>query len=274
MIIHTISLKGKRDKNEDEIDIFDNINQQHQDYNKGFYASIFDGHGGDKIAKLLKNKYKLYDYFLHINSTKKLNNTKEFNTYIVKLFELIQNKLINDEVAANKMGSTCLITLLYEKNNDNYLKIINLGDCRSIFCNNYNIAIPLSKDHKPAQFEEKKRIEKEGGTIIYEIGDDPRISGLSVSRCFGDLDCKYISQVPDVFDYKLHNIKFIIMACDGVWDVLSNQDVVDFVCYELCNQKLTKNLATKNNNNIAYLLGLYALDKGSTDNLSIIIIFL
>ena len=88
MLIHTISLKGKRDRNEDEIDIFDNINNQYPDYIKGFYASIFDGHGGDKIAKLLKNKYKLYDYLLH-NTTKKINNTKEYNAYITKLFKII-----------------------------------------------------------------------------------------------------------------------------------------------------------------------------------------
>ena len=116
-----------------------------------------------------------------------------------------------------------------------------------------------------------------GGSIEMSEGDDPRISGMSVSRSFGDLDNKYISQEPDVFDYSLTDEKFIIMACDGVWDVLNNQDVVDYVLdkykdLKAANRNLT-NLKAKSENNIAQKLAEYAIEKKSTDNISITIIF-
>jgi protein phosphatase 2C len=64
------------------------------------------------------------------------------------------------------------------------------------------------------------------------------------------------------------------MACDGVWDVLSNQDAVDFVLYALEKIKVNSNYIIKNKKNIANLLGNYAIEKGSQDNISILIIFL
>jgi serine/threonine protein phosphatase PrpC len=96
-----------------------------------------------------------------------------------------------------------------------------------------------------------------------------------VSRAFGDLDCKYISQEPSIYNYELDNDKFIILGCDGIWDVLSCQDAVDFVMENIIIEKKLENKGEKSkNNNIAYKLADYALQKGSQDNLSVIIIFL
>ena len=116
-----------------------------------------------------------------------------------------------------------------------------------------------------------------GGSLEYSEGDDPRIDGMSVSRSFGDLDNSYISQQPDIYDYSLTNEKFIIMGCDGVWDVLNNQDAVDFVLE--CISKLRtekKNLAGLSKSseyNIAQKLSKYAIEKGSKDNISVYILF-
>lgn len=278
IITQSSSLIGLRDKNEDEIDIINNINNTDKTLKPILYSAVFDGHGGGDISKMIKNKYTISNYIIS-SDAKTIKNTNEYNDYISKVFKLLQKKLINDEIKANKMGSTCLINVIYKKNDnsDYYLKVINLGDCRSVICNKYLIGVPLSKDHKPSRWDEEKRIKNEGGTIEYEIGDDPRISGLSVSRCFGDLDCKYISQTPEIFDYKLDKDKFLILACDGLWDVISNQDAVDFVIKKLLELKNIKNLLDKTHktktNNIAYLLANYAIEKGSEDNLSINIIF-
>ena len=269
--IHSISLLGKRDKNEDELDIINNLNNKNIDYHNCLYLSIFDGHGGDKISKYLKNNLSKY---LINNNIESFNISKDYSKYIIKIYEKIQKELINNNVKANTMGSTSLTSLIYQKNNINYLKIINLGDCRAILCNKYNIGIQLSIDHKPDKPNELLRIKKIGGIIEYSKNDDPRISGLSVSRCFGDLDCNYISQIPDIYDYKLKNDKFIVMACDGLWDVLSNQDVVDFIIKELWNIKDIKDYINKSEKNIANKLGEYAISKGSMDNISVIIIFL
>jgi hypothetical protein len=83
--------------------------------------------------------------------------------------------------------------------------------------------------------EEKRRIKNLGGTIThYPKGDDPRIKGLSVSRAFGDFNAEpYLTNMPDIFRYKLDkNDKFIVFACDGLWEVLQNQDVVNFILNE------------------------------------------
>lgn len=269
--IHSISLLGKREKNEDELEIINNLNNNNNNYQNCLYLNICDGHGGDKISKYLKNN--ISKYIIHKDS-EELKATREYSKYIIKIFDKLQKELINKNVKANTMGTTSLINVLYQKNSKYHLKIINLGDCRSILCNKYNIGVQLSKDHKPDKPDELIRIKKLGGIIEYSKDDDPRISGLSVSRCFGDLDCKYISQLPDIFDYKIKDDKFIILGCDGLWDVLSNQDIVDFVIKELWNIKELKDYTNKSDKNIAYKLGEYAISKGSMDNISIIIIFL
>ena len=112
-----------------------------------------------------------------------------------------------------------------------------------------------------------------GGKPYFD-GDDWRIKDLSVSRAFGDFDAEpYLTNMPDIFRYKIDkNDKFIIFACDGVWDVLQNQDVVNFVLNECYDKDL--NVRINKNLNIAKKLAEHALQKGSTDNLTIIIYFL
>lgn len=282
VIIQSSSLIGKRDKNEDEIDLINNLNGDIIDMKRVIYGAVFDGHGGGDVSKIIKNKLNISKYLIH-NDAREIKATIEYNNHINKIFSLIQQQLINKETKANKMGSTCLISIIYPKNlssidHDYNIKVINLGDCRAVICNKYNIGVPLSKDHKPSRWDEELRIIQEGGKIELEIGDDPRVSGLSVSRCFGDLDCKNISQMPEIFDYKLEKDKFMIMACDGLWDVLSNQDAVDFILKELSTLKKIselkdKTMKSKTEKNIANSIAQYAIEKGSTDNLSVNLIF-
>jgi serine/threonine protein phosphatase PrpC len=84
------------------------------------------------------------------------------------------------------------------------------------------------------------------------------------SRAFGDLDSTpFVTHLPQVYKYKISSSdKFLVFACDGLWDVLSNQDVVDCI-NTLINEKYKGNFAKK----IAEL----ALAKGSLDNVTIII---
>jgi len=145
-----------------------------------------------------------------------------------------------------------------------------------IICNEYYVGIPLTIDHKPDYFFEKRRIENLGGKIVLSDYDCPRIKGLATSRAFGDLDTKpYVSHIPDIFDYNINNIKFLVLACDGVWDVLSNQDVINFINEKLYNIK--NNIEKYDNNNKNYIateLAKYAIKQKSTDNISVIILFL
>jgi len=282
LIIQTYSTTGIRSQNEDAIDINNNLNNNNNLFFDMCYCAIFDGHGGGEISKTLVDPTKIFisKYFCKKTSplAEKLYNKPGHEKNIIDAFSHIQEKLKNYFIKSNKMGSTSLISLIYPKNNKFRLKIINLGDCRAVLCSGYNIAHQLSLDHKPNNYCEKKRIIDLGGVIEYSLHDDPRINGMSVSRSFGDLDNKFISQVPDIFDYTITNDKFLIIACDGVWDVLSNQEAVDCVLEKNDELKTTnkplQNMRGKSENNIAQKLAELALLKGTTDNLSVVIIFL
>jgi len=273
IIIQSYSTTGIRPQNEDAMDLLNNLDGSNKKNIRILYVGVFDGHGGGEISKSLveSDKVNISKYFCSKSSpvATKLAQSKSFNLkVIVPLFNRIQEKLKNYYIKSNTMGSTALISLIYPKNENSdklSLKIINLGDSRAISCNNYNIAQQLSLDHKPHLFCEKTRICQMGGKIEHSDSDDPRINGMSVSRSFGDLDNRFISQVPDVFDYTLTDEKFIIMGCDGVWDVLQNQDAVDFVLEKYkemreSNKTLT-NLKGKSENNIAQKLADYAIKK-------------
>jgi len=283
IIIQTYSTPGSvRNYNEDEIDILNNLDGSDQKNIPILYSGIFDGHGGGMISKALvdKSKINICKYFCNIYSPTalKLGKNKSFNEKkIIPLFERIQEKLRNYYTQSNKMGSTALISLLYPRNGKYLLKVINLGDCRAIICNDHNIANPLTLDHKPHLLVEKNRILEMGGTLEESENDDTRIGGMSVSRSFGDLDNKYISQIPDVFDYNINSDKFLIMGCDGVWDSLQNQDAVDYVLEKMnefkIGDKQLKNMVGKSDNNIAQKLAEYSIAKGSQDNISVVIIF-
>lgn len=271
-----ISLLGARPRNEDEIEVIINMDGSDKSMKQLNFFSIFDGHGGDKVSKYLKSK--LPGYFLSGSIDINPSKHSKFTKYINKIYEYVQTKLSSFELPSKTCGSTALVIINYPKNSIyNQLKVINLGDCRAVLCNKDNIAIPLTKDHKPMSWEENKRIANSGGKIVTDRGDDPRINGLSVSRSFGDLDAKpHVSHLPDIYDYEITPGKdrFIIMGCDGVWDVLSNQDAVDFVLYSMDKLKeISPACTTRSNKNIANLLGEYAIARGSQDNISVLIVW-
>ncbi len=286
IIVQSYSTIGVRPSNEDAMELVNNLNGANKNQIKILYNGIFDGHGGGEISKTLVDPTKIHlsKYFCNTSSpiATNLSSKKTFNkNMIIPLFKRVQDKLKNYYINSNTMGSTAVIVLLYPRNTDKQdklaLKVINLGDSRASICNEYNIGTSLSLDHKPHLLCEKNRIAKMGGTIEYSNGDDPRINGMSVSRSFGDLDNRYISQEPDCYDYTLGHEKFIVLGCDGIWDVLHNQEVVDFILerYEELKKsnKPFVELKGRSENNIAQKLADYAIKRGSSDNISVSIIF-
>jgi serine/threonine protein phosphatase PrpC len=273
MITHSISLIGKRDKNEDQHDIVINLDNKNKDLKNINYFAVYDGHGGKEVSKYLKDN--LSNYFTNNLNQYEITDSISFKKYIEKVFDHLQTKLekIFKNISYN-IGSTALVIIIFKYNSNSYSYVANIGDCRSILCDNKNIPKQLTKDHKPNQIDEKKRIEKLNGKIYFD-GYDWRIGDLSVSRAFGDLDSSpYVTHKPEIFKYKLKkNDKFIVIGCDGLWDVMSNQDVTYFVLNYI-NSNKNVNMTGNSNNNVAYLLGNHAIKKGSTDNISIIIIYL
>jgi protein phosphatase 2C len=264
-IAQKISLIGARPTNEDKEFILMNKDGKHKNFAQVNLYAIFDGHGGSTVSKYVHDNLPLL--FLSKNCIYPLK-PKQINEFFGKVQTDLETKKYSEH-----MGTTAILLMTYTVNGIDYMNICNLGDCRAVLCRN-NFGIPLTKDHKPSFPEEIRRITKLGGKITYD-GMDWRIKDLSVSRAFGDVDTKpYVSHLPDNYKYRLDkDDKFIILACDGLWDVVNNQDAVNFVL-NIYYDETTNNKLIKKRMNVAEELAKYAINKGSTDNVSIIIIFL
>jgi len=122
-------------------------------------------------------------------------------------------------------GSTSVVMAVTSR----YIMVANAGDSRAVLMDG-NKAVALSCDHKPSRPDEQRRIEKAGGFVMH-LGV-PRVNGvLAVSRALGDAELKAL--VPSQAEYRTvprsNTHKFAALATDGVWDVLSNQEVVDMI---------------------------------------------
>jgi serine/threonine protein phosphatase PrpC len=263
MSVHTASLRGERAQNEDKHNVILNLNNKNKNMKNIDFLGIYDGHGGKFVSKFLSNELpqiftdKRVEYPLH-------------KGYINKMYTFLQDVLYKKySIYSTNTGSAALVVSISNENNNNYINVINLGDSRCVLCRN-NLAIPLTKDHKPNWPEEHNRIKKLGGNITFD-NFDWRIKDLSVSRAFGDLDASpYISCLPDIFKYKVSNDdKFIILGCDGLWDVISSQDAVNFILDQSYNMENGSRINIDTNS--AKLLAQYAIKKGSHDNVTIII---
>ncbi len=264
MNIYSISKKGVRDQNEDAETIFINSNNNDTKSNKINMFGIYDGHGGKHVSKYISEK--LPKYFKSLDTKYPLSGR-----YIRNIFKEIQTELEKKYTEMCECcGSTCLLAIDYIHEQKRFIDIINLGDSRCVISRG-NKANIITSDHKPNWPDERERIKKMGGEIYFD-GADWRIGDLSVSRAFGDLDNKpYISCIPDIFRYKISKKdQFMILACDGLWDVMEGQEVVNFIitnCYDLDGNRINKKT------NITRLLAEYALKKGSMDNITIIVVF-
>jgi serine/threonine protein phosphatase PrpC len=261
------SLQGRRESNEDQHYVFENLNGQDKSKAKLNLYCVFDGHGGKLVSKYLRDN--LPDYFTYKDCEKNLSDKNMATKYFKKVFDKLQEVLeINHPKASAYCGSTCNICIITKPKNkeNNYIYVANLGDSRSVISKKGNIAKSLSIDHKPNLPKEKERIQKLGGSIRYD-GSDWRVNDLSLSRAFGDNDSKpYVSHRPDIFKHKvLKEDNFLVVGCDGLWDVLSNQLVCDYI------RKLKEN---NYKGNYAKKLAEYAFEKGSYDNISVIVKFL
>jgi protein phosphatase 2C len=259
-------MKGKRPQNEDKHNIITNLDGENKTLAKINLYSVYDGHGGKFVSNFLYNN--LPQCFTDKRVTYPLKKK-----YVKKVYDYWQNELKEKHIK-NSMntGSTCLVVIHFKQENTEYLNILNTGDSRAMICTN-NIGISLTKDHKPNWPEESSRIKSLGGEILFD-GYDWRINDLSVSRAFGDVSSEpYVTHLPDMHKHTLTlNDKFLVVACDGLWDVFCNQDVANFIldnCYDIkSDTRINKHI------NIAQKLAEFAIAKGSGDNITINIIFL
>jgi len=261
-------------------------------------AGIFDGHSGIAAAQFVRDM--LPDIIM-----KKIGAEGEDPVEILKEAFIATERAFLDQALLSKdrSGTTALVVMASAKD----VIVSNCGDSRAVLCRGRK-AVDLSRDHKPYQPDERERIERHGGWVeevevlniprLYRLGLDldtldeaeensvgwvtvHRVNGvLAMSRSIGDLLIKdlknqtfnveftgdLILAEPEVTITKLDQEadRFIIAATDGLWDVMTSQEVVEYVHDKL---ELGKNLQS-----ISAKLCTEAVERGSLDNICIIII--
>ncbi|KAH9250907.1 hypothetical protein BASA81_011295 [Batrachochytrium salamandrivorans] len=135
--------------------------------------------------------------------------------------------------ARTKAGCTAITAAI----RGNQLVVANAGDSRAVLCRKGGLVVACSEDHKPNNPVEKERIVNAGGWV----SEENRVNGqLALSRAIGDFDFKQcktkpakdqaVTCEPDVRVFDLEpGDEFLILACDGIWDVVSNEECVEFV---------------------------------------------
>ncbi|XP_056849248.1 protein phosphatase 2C 3-like [Raphanus sativus] len=117
------------------------------------------------------------------------------------------------------VGSTAVVSVVTPEK----IVVANCGDSRAVLCRNGK-PVPLSTDHKPDRPDKLDRIQEAGGRVIY--WDGPRVLGvLAMSRAIGDNYLKpYVSSEPEVtVTDRTEEDEFLILASDGLWDVVTNE---------------------------------------------------
>ncbi|CAD8143725.1 unnamed protein product [Paramecium octaurelia] len=202
-------------------------------------VGICDGHGvnGHFVSDLIKQRLPIYLEF------QLQSQNPDMEECFRNAFELTNSEILQSEFDTALSGSTTVIALIQQ----NQLWTANVGDSRAILCRNSNgwRAIPLTRDHKPSDEAEKQRILQAGGRIQSQrdffgnsVGPE-RVwlsyidaPGLAMTRSMGDKIGAQagVSSVPEVFQFTLQqNDKFLVIASDGVWEYLSNEDVMNIV---------------------------------------------
>lgn len=208
------------------------------DYNTSLFG-IFDGHGGNDVVKYIKDRVPeiIKGY---------INDLCPIEKCFMNSFNKIDEELKFYD--SEYTGSTATIVLI----KDNMIYCANVGDSRAYIIYDNSIK-QISVDHKCSIPSEAERIISMGGKITKN-----RVQGqLVLSRSLGDLYCKKygVSNVPDISVNKIdYNIKYVVIASDGVWDVVDENTVLnmsksnknaDQFCKELVDLSIKKE--TKDN---------------------------
>ncbi|CAH2063106.1 unnamed protein product [Thlaspi arvense] len=195
-----------------------------------FYA-VFDGHGGSEAATYVRqNAIRLFFEDDTFPQTSEVNGVyvEEVKSSLRNAFLQADLALAEDCSISSSSGTTALAALISGR----LLMVANAGDCRAVLCRKGR-AIEMSQDHTPVNLPERRRVEESGGVI-----EDGYLNGeLSVTRALGDWDMKrpHGSKSPLISEPEIKQItlteddEFLVIGCDGIWDVLTSQEAVGVV---------------------------------------------
>ncbi|KAL3538640.1 hypothetical protein ACH5RR_002006 [Cinchona calisaya] len=222
---------------------------QFQGRELGLFA-IYDGHLGDSVPAYLQKH-------LFSNILKEEDFWNDPNRAISKAYERTDQAILSHSPDLGRGGSTAVTAILI---NGRALWVANVGDSRAVLSRRGH-AIQLSIDHEPNT--ERGSIEDRGGFVSNMPGDVARVNGqLAVSRAFGDKNLKsHLRSDPDITNAKIDSeTDLLILASDGLWKVMSNQEAVDIARKIKDPQKGAKQLVRE------------ALHRESKDDISCIVV--
>ncbi|XP_050101797.1 protein phosphatase 2C 7-like [Malus sylvestris] len=266
------------------------------------FFGIYDGHGGPQVANFCSER-------LHLalaeelgvikddsgdgitGETQQLHWEKAFTNCFQRVDDEIGGKVSRgiiesnadasevsfEPIAPETVGSTAVVALV----SSSHIIVANCGDSRAVLCRGKQ-AIPLSVDHKPNREDEYERIEASGGKVIQWNGH--RVFGvLAMSRSIGDRYLKpWIIPEPEVMVVpRARDDECLILASDGLWDVMTNEEACDVARKRilLWHKKNGATPLAERGTGVdpaageaaAYLATL-ALQKGSKDNISVVVV--
>ncbi|RZC51718.1 hypothetical protein C5167_020141 [Papaver somniferum] len=238
------SQQGQKGINQDSA-----ILQQGFGMDAGVFCGVFDGHGknGQIASRLVRSwlpglilNQKKAISSLDLVSSK--DSVEEWSKACVGAYKVMDKELKLQENLDCSCSGTTSVTVIKQGED---LVIANLGDSRAVLGtrsdNGELMAVQLTTDLKPSVPEEVERIKKSNGRV-FALENEPHIPrvwlpdqnfpGLAMTRAFGDFELKDygVIAIPQISHHHLNiNDKFVVLASDGVWDVLSNQQVVSIV---------------------------------------------
>nr|XP_023015497.1 protein phosphatase 1A isoform X1 [Leptinotarsa decemlineata] len=254
------SMQGWRVEMEDAHMAKTNLGEALKDWS---YFAVFDGHAGAKVSAHCAE---------HLLDT--IMATEDFHEDVLKaihkgFLELDSKMRSLPEMTSgeDKSGTTAVCAFVSPRS----IYVANCGDSRAVLCRG-GAPIFTTLDHKPGLPTEKDRIVKAGGSVMIQ-----RVNGsLAVSRALGDFEYKnvegrgpceqLVSPEPEIFVRERDDTsdEFLVLACDGIWDVMSNEDLCAYIHSRLC---ITDNLQEVTGQVIDT-----CLYKGSRDNMSIVLV--
>ncbi|XP_022730664.1 probable protein phosphatase 2C 27 isoform X2 [Durio zibethinus] len=220
-----------------------------------FYG-VFDGHGGQDASQFVRD---------HLPRV-----IVEDAEFPLELEKVVTRSFMETDAAFAKStlasGTTAITAMISGRS----LLVANAGDSRAVLSRR-GIATEMSKDHRPCCMEERRRVESLGGSI-----DDGYLNGqLGVTRAIGDWHLEGMKETgerigPLSAEPEIKMIiltkedEFLIIGSDGIWDVFSSQNAIDFTRRRLQEHNDVK-LCCK-------LIVEEAKKRGATDNLTVVLV--
>ncbi|XP_074573781.1 putative protein phosphatase 2C 74 [Curcuma longa] len=216
------SRRGQRHKMEDGYVVISNI---HGDSKQAFFG-VFDGHGGRAAVDFVSEKLGK-KIVTALDEVEEDGGEGEANGRVEMAIKVGYSTTDREFLSQGLSGGTCAATVLV-KNGE--MHVANVGDCRAVMSHR-GAANALTDDHRAAREDERNRIQNNGGFVTCHNGTWRVQDTLAVSRSFGDLSLKeWIISEPETKNIHLTtDCEFLILASDGLWDKVTNQEAVDVV---------------------------------------------